>query len=207
MSNLNNETGKQQVVPVEIVSGARVVDNDMISDVCVFSLFSWFFFMANFNLLGDNFAFTLGVMQLSVCGLFFLGARERIKYNPFWGNMNIIFVFFFGIFGGVTNVLAGLGFALNGLVMAIPNVVIGLLMMLCTRAVMNNPWTFFLIWVFAWIGVLSLGLAGCGLAPGILSKIGGLGLCGVAILGFYAQIVFLHLHAGIEMSLGKPLFK
>lgn len=203
----NSEKNQEKTISVKIESSARVVEENLISDVCVFSLFSFFFFLANFNFLGDDFAFTLGVLQLSVSGLFYLGARERIKYDPFWGNMNIIFAFFFGVFGGVTNILIGLSFSLNELILAIPNVVIGLLMLLSTRGVKDNPLTFFLIWIFAWIGVLSLGLGGCGLEPAFFNKLGGIGLLGVAILGFYAQVAFMHIHAGINMSLGKQLFK
>jgi len=196
-----------ETVKVDIVSGARAVDEFMVADVVVFSTFSWLFLLANFGLLGNDFVFTLGVLQVCLAPMFFVGARERIKYDKFWGNMNFCFVFYFGVLGGVTNILAGLGFALSGTVLAIPNVFIGLIMILCTAGVKHNPWTFFAIWIGAGFGVFFLGLAGLGVAPAVLNPLGGVFLGVVAVCGSYAIIKFLHQFAGIELSLGKPLFK
>lgn len=198
---------EKERVQVDIISGARVSD-PMISDVMVFTLFSTLFMCANTGLLGANFILTLGVVQVSLVGLFYTGARERVKYDPFWGNMNFIFVFFFGVLGGVENILIGSGILLSSTVGAIPNLLVGMVMLFTTPGIVKkkDPWTFLLLWIFAWIGVISLGIAGLNIMPQFFSKLGGLALGGVAVLGFYALIVLMLGYTGINLSLGKAWF-
>lgn len=90
-----------------------------------FSTFSVLFCGNILGWFGGSATFTIGVLQLSLAGLFFVGARERCKYATFWGNMNLIFAFYFGVLGGATNVLAGLNVGLDGTVLAIPNLIAG----------------------------------------------------------------------------------
>ena len=196
------------IIQVDIHSGARVVD-EMLSDIFVFVLLSWLILISAFFDFGEGSAFTLGVLKLSLTGMFFLGARERIKGDKIWGNTNLCFVFLFGLFGGVTDILGAFGFTLNPIVMAIPNVYLGGLMIICIGALRYNPWTFFVLWVCAAFGVFALGLAGLGVLSSVLTLIGQILLGVVAALGTWALIVTIHGYSdtGKGLSLGKPLFK
>ena len=149
-----------QPVKVDITAGR--ISDPLISDVMTFVTFSALFFLMNVGLLPADAAFTVGVLQLCLVGLFFAGSRERAKYNYFWGNMNFIFVFFFGVLGGIANILMGLGFSLNGVVLAIPNVICGALMLCTIPGVKHDPWTSSVLYVLAGIAVFALGLAGLG---------------------------------------------
>lgn len=201
MSDNNDQT-----VKVELTPSSRFYDM-MISDVMTFVTFSALFLGMNLGWFGENAAFTLGVLQLCLVGLFFVGARERAKYNQFWGNANFIFVFFFGVLGGVTNILTGLGIPLCGEILAVPNLLCGGLMLCTIRGVKDDPWTFALLWVLAAVAVFGLGLAGVGILAKPLSVIAGLCLGGVALLGFWAMISTMLGYVGVNVSLGKPFGK
>lgn len=209
MENLKKETAEApSVIQVEICSGARVTD-ELLSDVFVFVLFSWLIVLSAFVDFGSGATFTWGILKLCLTGMFFLGARERAKVDKIWGNTNLCFVFLFGLFGGVTDVLSGLGFAMNPMILSIPNVYVGGLMILCIGALRKNPWTFFALWVFAAFGVFALGLAGLGVMASALTLIGQIFLGVVAALGTWAMIVFMHGYTGTgeKLTLGRPLFK
>lgn len=204
--DLMQET-EDRTVQVDIRSGSRVVD-EMMSDVFVFVLVSWLVFISAFVDYGDGAGLTLGVLKLSLVGMFFMGARERMKVDSVWGNTNMCFVFLFGVFGGVTDILGSLGITLNPIIMSIPNIYLGALMVVCIGALRKNPWSFFVMWIFAAIGVLALGLAGIGVMPGFLTLVGKVLLGGVAVIGNWALIVLIHGYTGTgkKLSLGKPWF-
>ena len=201
------ENNNNSVIKVDIVSGARVVDELMMSDVFVFVLLSWLVVASAFFNYGEGAAFTWGVLKLSLVGMFFMGARERMKYDRLWGTINMCFVFLFGVFGGVTDILGSFGMTINPVVIGITNVYLGGLMLVCVRAVRSNPWTFSLMWLCAAVGVLALGLAGLGICSGALTFIGQLLLGAVAVLGTWGLIVFIHGYSGIAMPLGNPVYK
>ena len=207
MDQLQNSDNKS-VLQVDIRSGARAVD-EMMSDVFVFVLFSWLIIISAFVDFGPGSTFTWGVLKLSLTGMFFMGARERMKADKLWGNINMCFVFLFGLFVGVTDILNALGFTMNAMVLAIPNVYLGGLMIICIGALRKNPWTFFALWIFAAFGVFALGLAGLGVMAATLTLIGQVLLGLVAALGTWALIVFIHGYTGTgkKLTLGKPLFK
>ena len=137
--------------------------------------------------------------------MFFMGARERMKADKLWGNINMCFVFLFGLFGGVTDILNALGFTMNAMVLAIPNVYLGGLMIICIARLRKNPWTFFALWIFAAFGVFALGLAGLGVMAATLTLIGQVLLGLVAALGTWALIVFIHGYTGTgkKLTLGS----
>ena len=175
-------------------------------DVLVFSTFSLLFCGNILGWFGDA-TFTIGVTQLALAGLFMICAHERAKYAQFWGNMNLIFAFYFGVLGGAQNVLAGLGVQLNPAVTAIPNLLAGLVLCGTLPGARRDPWTFFVIYLAAVIAVLGLGLGGLGIIPGILYPIAAWCLMIVAVLGVYAVIANVNACSGISMPYGKPLFK
>lgn len=175
-------------------------------DVLVFSTFSLLFCGNILGWFGDA-TFTIGVTQLALAGLFMICAHERAKYAQFWGNMNLIFAFYFGVLGGAQNVLAGLGVQLNPAVTAIPNLLAGLVLCGTLPGARRDPWTFFVIYLAAAIAVLGLGLGGLGIIPGILYPIAAWCLMIVAVLGVYAVIANVNACSGISMPYGKPLFK
>ena len=191
-----------QPVKVDITAGR--ISDPLISDVMTFVTFSALFFLMNVGLLPADAAFTVGVLQLCLVGLFFAGSRERAKYNYFWGNMNFIFVFFFGVLGGIANILMGLGFSLNGVVLAIPNVICGALMLCTIPGVKHDPWTSSVLYVLAGIAVFALGLAGLGFFVKPLQILAGILLGGVALLGFWSMIVAMLGFTGIKVPVGKP---
>ena len=175
-------------------------------DVLVFSTFSLLFCGNILGWFGDA-TFTIGVTQLALAGLFMICAHERAKYAQFWGNMNLIFAFYFGVLGGAQNVLAGLGVQLNPAVTAIPNLLAGLVLCGTLPGARRDPWTFFVIYLASAIAVLGLGLGGLGIIPGILYPIAAWCLMIVAVLGVYAVIANVNACSGISMPYGKPLFK
>lgn len=196
----------ERTVQVDIRSGLPS-PAPITGDVMVFTTFSFMFCGNILGWFGDNATFTIGVLQLSLAGLFFVGARERMKVAPFWGNMNLIFAFYFGILGGSTNVLAGLGVPLNGYVLSLANLAAGIVLCGTLPGSRRDPWTFFVLYILAAIAVLFLGLGGLGFAPAVLYPIAAYCLGGVGVLGLYAVICNVNACSGVNMPYGKPLFK
>lgn len=191
---------------VEITSGLPG-PAPITGDVMVFSTFSVLFCGNILGWFGGSATFTIGVLQLSLAGLFFVGARERCKYATFWGNMNLIFAFYFGVLGGATNVLAGLNVGLDGTVLAIPNLIAGAVLCGTLPGARRDPWTFFVLYVLAAIAVLFLGLGGLGILAGVLYPVAAVCLGGVGVLGTYAVICNVNGCSGVNMPYGRPLFK
>lgn len=180
--------------------------NVLTGDVMVFSTFSVFFCGNILGWFGDA-TLTIGVAQVCLAGLFIICAYQRGYYASFWGNMNLIFSFYFGILGGVTNILMGAGVELNGLVLAVPNIIAGVVLFGTLPGARHDPWTFFILYLFAAIAVLGLGLGGVGIAPGFLYPLAAWCLLGVGILGTYAVIANVNACSGVNLPYGKPLFK
>lgn len=176
-------------------------------DVMVFSTFSILFCGNILGWFGENATLTIGVTQLSLAGLFMMCAKERGKYASFWGNMNLIFAFYFGVLGGSTNVLSGLGIALDTAVLAVPNVIAGAVLFGTLPGAKRDPWTFFILYLAAAIAVLALGLGGLGVLPGVLYPAAAYCLAIVAILGTYAVIANVNACSGVNLPFGKALFK
>jgi len=193
-------------VQVEIKSGLPG-PAPITGDVMVFSTFSMLFCGNILGWFGPHATFTIGVLQLALAGLFFVGARERCKYVTFWGNMNLIFAFYFGVLGGATNVLAGLGLELDGAVLAIPNVLAGLVLFGTLPGARHDPWTFFILYLLAAFAVLFLGIGGLGILAGVLYPIAAVCLGCVCVLGIYAVICNVNACSGVNMPYGKALFK
>lgn len=193
-------------VDINITSAPRMYDI-MVSDAVVFTTFSFMFCAAGLGWFPADAAFSLGVIQVTLAGLFFVGARERAKFNQFWGNVNFIFVFCFGVFGGVTNLLTGLGIPLNGVVLSIPNLVVGAVMLCTLPGVRHDPWTGSVMYALAAIAVFFLGLAGIGILTPVLNCIASICLGGVGILGFWSIVITLNGFTGFNLPAGKPLFK
>lgn len=196
----------QTPTKVEIVSGVNP-PLPLTGDVMVFSTFSVFFCGNILGWFGPNATFTIGVSQLCLAGLFMLCAHERATFASFWGNMNLIFAFYFGVLGGATNVLSGLGIALDPYVLAVPNVIAGIVLFGTLPGSKHDPWTFFVLYFTAAVAVLALGLGGLGIAAGFLYPLAAWNLLVVAILGTYAVIVNVNACGGVNWPLGKPLFK
>lgn len=76
---------------VTITSVSRVHDV-MVSDPVVFEAYSFLFSAAGLGLFSADATFTPGIIQVTLAGLFFVGARERAKFNQFRGNINFVFV-------------------------------------------------------------------------------------------------------------------
>lgn len=194
MSELNKQDGKvAKPVP-------------MAGDVLTFTTFSCMFFGNCLGIFGDDSSLTIGVTQLSLAGLFFVCSRPKTNFDYFWGNMNLIFAFFFGVLGGVTNTLTGLGIELNPYVVATPTMVAGVLLCLTIPATKGDPWTYFLLYVCAAVAVLFMGLGGYGVMAGTLIPIAGVLLGVVALIGLYAVTSTFFGYVGINLPLGKPLF-
>lgn len=193
-------------VKVELVSGGRGPE-PMTGDVMVFSTFSTLFCGNILGWFGPDAGFTIGVTQVCLAGLFMICARERVKFASFWGNMNLIFAFYFGVFGGVTNLLGGLGVPMDGAVLAIPNLLAGIVLFGTLPGSRRDPWTFFVLYALAAVAVLGLGLGGLGIAAGILYPLAAYCLLGVAVLGIYAVIANVNACSGVNLPFGKPLFK
>jgi hypothetical protein len=136
------DTLRTESIQVDIRSGIQT-PVAITGDVMVFTTFSFMFCGNILGWFGENATFTIGVLQLSLAGLFFVGARERMKVAPFWGNMNLIFAFYFGVLGGSTNVLAGLGVPLNGSVLSLANLLAGIVLFGTLPGSRRDPWTFF----------------------------------------------------------------
>lgn len=195
-----------KTVKVELCSDLHKPD-PITGDPMVFSTFSILFCGNILGWFGDNAALTIGIIQLSLAGLFFVGARERCKYATFWGNMNLIFSFYFGILGGATNTLMGLGVELNAIVLAVPNIIAGVVLFGTLPGARRDPWTFFVLYLLAAVAVLGLGIGGIGIASALLYSVAAYCLLGVAILGTYAVIVNVNACSGVNLPLGKALFK
>lgn len=65
----------------------------------------------------------------------------------------------------------------------------------------------FVLYVLASVAVAALCIAGFGILRQPLSVLAEICLGSVGILGFWTMIVLMHGYAGIQLSLGKPLFK
>ena len=100
----------------------------------------------------------------------------------------------------------GLGIALNGAVLAVPNLVIGAIMLCTLPGVRYDPWTSSVLYGLAAIAVFFLGLAGIGIMSAILSFIASALLGLVGLLGFYSIIVAMNGFTGINLPVGKPLY-
>lgn len=180
--------------------------NVLTGDVMVFSTFSTLFCGNLLGWFGDA-TLTIGVTQVCLAGLFIICAYQRGYYASFWGNMNLIFSFYFGILGGVTNILMGCGVELNQAVLGVPNLIAGVVLFGTLPGARHDPWTFFVLYFLAAIAVLSFGFIYLGIAANILIPIAAWSLFGVAVLGTYAVIANVNACSGVNLPYGKPLFK
>lgn len=177
----------------------------IVGDIVVFSTFALMFFGCGLGFFGENAGLAIGVVQLCLAGLFFTGSFRRLSIAPFWGNLNMVFAFVFGILGGTTNVLMSFGIELNPYVMAVPTTVAGVLMCATVPATFVDSLVTVLLNTMAALAVLMQGLAGFGLAPDILNPIASILLGGVGVLGVYSAISIFSSFSGINLPLGKPV--
>lgn len=176
----------------------------MTGDIVVFSTFALMFFGSGLGFFGEDAGRAIGVVQLCLAGFFFAGAYRRLSLSPFWGNLNMIFAFVFGLLGGTTNILTSFGVALNPLVLAVPTTVAGVIMLATVPATLGDAWVSVLLNTMAACAVFMQGLAGFGLAPDVLNPIASVLLGGVGVLGVYSAVSIFSSFSGIDLPLGRP---
>lgn len=159
-----------------------------------------------------GFAFSMGLIQLGyfilylVCGLHFLKIGNLVS-----GGIYIVFAAAFGLFGGLGNLSAALcpvlGIAYDPSMVAACFVGAGLYLLFILPCVRYASKLDFLNLLGAGIGVTAFGLAGFGIVPGVLNKVGGFGILVSGLTSFYLGIAGHLKTAGITISGGKPFFK
>lgn len=160
----------------------------------------------------DGFGFSSGVVLLGFFVVYFVGGLYLLKVGDTFGG--VVFVAFgasFGLFGGavyLTGAICGVfGIPVDFTVAGISFVMSGLFLICVLPALRNASKVDFLIYLFAGIGVASLGLAGLGAAPEATSMIGGWSLLLSGIITYYSAVAGVLKASGITLPTGSPFFK
>ncbi|MBR2780201.1 MAG: hypothetical protein IKD81_02150 [Eubacteriaceae bacterium] len=159
-----------------------------------------------------GFAFSMGLIQLGyfvmymVCGMHFLKTGNLIS-----GGIYVVFAAAFGLFGGLGNLQAALcprwGIEYDPMLTNVCFVFAGLYLLFILPSLRFASKLDFLGILGAGIGVTAFGLAGFGILPAVLSKVGGCGILVSGLTSYYLGIAGHLKVSGIELSGGKPFFK
>lgn len=172
-----------------------------------FSTYATLFFVNGMGWMGENSALALGCAQVCLAGLFMIGAFEAMKTSPA-ANITLIFAFCFGVWGGTSNILTGLGVLLDPAVLGWMNLIAGGMLFLTLPAYRFDPWTSFVVEALAAGGVFFTGLSGVGVAPEVTGMAATIMFGFLGALGFYCFTCdFNNTVAGDHLPAGKPLFK
>ena len=141
-----------------------------------------------------------------VCGMHFLKTGNLIS-----GGIYVVFAAAFGLFGGLGNLQAALcprwGIPYDPMLTNVCFVFAGLYLLFILPSLRFASKLDFLGILGAGIGVTAFGLAGFGILPAVLSKVGGCGILVSGLTSYYLGIAGHLKVSGIELSGGKPFFK
>lgn len=160
----------------------------------------------------EGFALSMGLVQLGyfvlylVCGLYFL--RQG---NGLAGGVYIVFSAVFGAFGGFGNIGSAVcaihGIPFDGMITSLSFVASGLFLLFILPCLKQASKVDFCIYLAAGIGVTGFGLAGLGIASGLLNIIGGWGVGISGLCAYYSGIAGFLNSAGIKLPCGTPFFR
>lgn len=158
-----------------------------------------------------GFAFSMGLIQIGffimymVCGMHFLKIGDTVS-----GGIYVVFAAAFGLYGGIGNISSAvcpvLGIEYDPMLVGVCFVFAGLYLLAILPCVSYASKLAFLNLLGAGIGVTAFGLAGLGVLPGILSKVGGFGILTSGLCSYYLGIGGHLREAGVDLSGGKPFF-
>lgn len=159
-----------------------------------------------------GFAFSMGLIQLGYFILYLVFSVNFLKIgNQISGGIYQVFAAAFGLFGGLGNLSAALcprfGIEYDPSMVSVCFLFSGLYLLFILPTVAGST---FLDWfglLGAGIGVTAFGLAGFGILPAILSKVGGIGILISGLANFYCGIAGHLAVVGIDLPCGKPIKK
>ncbi len=159
-----------------------------------------------------GFAFSMGLIQLGyfilylVNGLYFLKIGNQIS-----GGIYIVFAAAFGLFGGLGNLSAALcprwGIEYDPSMVSACFLFAGLYLLFILPTLTHASLLDFVGILGAGIGVTAFGLAGFGILPAILNKVGGTGILVSGLCSYYCGIAGHLKVAGKDLNCGKPVAK
>jgi hypothetical protein len=195
---------EQKGVPGNAPSGASVC--------FIFSNLSFLFWANLMGYLGDGAGFAIGIIQLGVFVTYHVAASLLFtRGEAFDGNIFMVFATFFGGVGGATNIASAIcaakGIPFDNSVVGICWIMCGIFLLGILPGCKKSPWTVFVLYLLAGIGLFIMGLITLGIVGMSMVPITAWLLFAVGALGLYLTLSTMNSFMNINIPLGKPLFK
>lgn len=172
-----------------------------------------FLFWANLlGLLGPGADLAVGIIQLGVFVSYHVAAIKLFNRNDeLDGNVFLIFATFFGGVGGLTNVVSTIcneiGVEFSTMPVAFCWLFCGIMLICILPCYRFAPWSAFVMFALAGVSILLMGLMALGLIGASIAPVIAWLLFIVGILGLYMAIAGLNGFTGVNLPMGKPIFK
>jgi hypothetical protein len=179
----------------------------------IFSMLS-FFFAANLGgLFKPAAGLYIGLIQIGIWPTYLIAANSMLRDGDgLYGNTFLYFATFFGLVPGLTSVFSYFAalhaWPLDPMVLGIMWIYVGLLLLCTLPGFKSVNAVFFLVLLFAGLGVFLLGLGMVGLLPAsFYTKACVFSFGFVGIFGFYLCVDGFLSSVGIELPKGHAFFK
>lgn len=178
----------------------------------LFAVLSFLFWGSMLGIFGEGTLLVVGIVQLGVFPAYHICAQNLLKQgHAFDGNVFMIFGALFALVGGALNVasvfteMAGVPFSNTapGLVWLLS----GILLLLILPGARKSPLISFILYICGGLGLTIMGLVMLGIAPVELNLVVGWLFFGAGTCGLLCCLSAMNGFSGINIPLGKPLFK
>lgn len=178
----------------------------------LFAVLSFLFGGSMFGLYGEGATLVIGIVQLGVFPAYHICAQNLLKQGfAFDGNVFMIFGALFALVGGILNVVgvfAGdFGLAFSSSAQGIVWLLSGLFLLLILPGARKSPLVSFVLYICGGLGLTIMGLVMMGILPAVCNMAVGALFFGAGICGLLCSLSAMNGFTGINIPLGKPLFK
>ena len=209
MSEENNDAMVQNEVAVK---GIVEMGHSGATLCFLFAVLSFLFCGSMLGLYGEGTTLVVGIVQLGVFPAYHICAQNLLKQGlAFDGNVFMIFGALFALVGGALNVtgvfldMAGIAFSSSA--QGVVWLLSGILLLLILPGARKSPLVSFILYICGGLGLTIMGLVMIGIAPVEFNMVVGVLFAGAGTCGFLCCLSAMNGFTGINIPLGKPLFK